>query len=156
MTTERHGPEWLIENADHGIAFEVACASALTRLLAANAELQQQLEAIGAGGVGPLMKTSSQNHVEQRLGMVALSRAVVEQAMTSLNLGIAMYPNGGTARQIIQASINALSAALEQRQDHPEQEPDAFCEWRSMRPSLTRLQAWLLWKDQAKAEGGAA
>ena len=58
MTTEQ-SPEWLIENADHGIAFEVACAAALTRLLAENAELQRQLEAIGAGGVGPLRRPLS-------------------------------------------------------------------------------------------------
>ena len=44
----------------------------------------------------------------------------------------------------------------EQTQPQVEQEPDAFYEWWHMRPSLTRLQAWLLWKDQAKAEGGAA
>lgn len=59
MTARRHSPEWLIKNADPEIAFERACASALTRLLAENAELQQQLEAIGAGGVGPLMPTAA-------------------------------------------------------------------------------------------------
>ena len=107
MNAKPHSPEWLIENADHGIAFEVACASALERLLTENASLQQQLEAIGAGGVGPLMPRS-------RPDDVALSRAAMEQAL------------------------------------------DAFYEWWNMRPSLTRLQAWLLWKDQAKAEGGAA
>lgn len=76
MTTEQ-SPEWLIENADHGIAFEVACASALQRLLTENAELQQQLEAIGAGGVGPLMPVASSpeipdssDHLELHLNMV--------------------------------------------------------------------------------------
>ena len=61
MTTERHSPEWLINNSDRGIAFEVACASALTRLLAENAELQKQLEAIGAGGVGQLIPATVQH-----------------------------------------------------------------------------------------------
>ena len=55
MNAKPHSPEWLIANADHGVAFERACASAMERLLTENAELQQQLEAIGAGGVGPLM-----------------------------------------------------------------------------------------------------
>lgn len=59
MTARRHSPEWLIKNADPEIAFERACASALTRLLAENAELQQQLEAIGAGGVGPLIPSAA-------------------------------------------------------------------------------------------------
>ena len=31
-----------------------------------------------------------------------------------------------------------------------EQELDAFYEWWHMRPSLTRLQAWLIWKDEHK------
>lgn len=44
------------------------------------------------------------------------------------------------------AEIHRLRAALEQPQ--VEQEPDAFYEWWRMRPSLTRLQAWLLWKDE--------
>lgn len=77
MTTERHSPEWLIENADHGIAFEVACASALTRLLAENAELQKQLEAIGAGGVGQLM---AHEHVRQpAAAMLTASERAVER-----------------------------------------------------------------------------
>ena len=42
-------------------------------------ELEAQLEAIGAGGVGPLMQSAKSNHVEQHLGMVAMPRAVVEQ-----------------------------------------------------------------------------
>lgn len=41
-------------------------------------------------------------------------------------------------------------------QPQGERDPDEFYEWWGMRPSLTRLQTWLLWKDQAKAEGGAA
>jgi hypothetical protein len=77
MTTEQHSPEWLIENADHGIAFEVACASALTRLLAENAELQKQLEAIGAGGVGQLM---AHEHVRQpAAAMLTVSERAVER-----------------------------------------------------------------------------
>jgi len=77
MTTERHSPEWLINNSDRGIAFEVACASALTRLLAENAELQKQLEAIGAGGVGQLM---AHEHVKQpAAAMLTASERAVER-----------------------------------------------------------------------------
>lgn len=79
MTTEQ-SPEWLIENADHGIAFEVACASALQRLLTENASLQQQLEAIGAGGVGALMPVASSpeipdssDRIEQQLDMAPVA-----------------------------------------------------------------------------------
>lgn len=35
-------------------------------------------------------------------------------------------------------------------QPQVEHEPDAFYEWWRMRPSLTRLQAWLIWKDEHK------
>ena len=49
---------------------------------------------------------------------VTLPREVVEQAMNSLRLGVAMYPNGGTAGLTINEAINALRAALDQPQNH--------------------------------------
>lgn len=85
MTTEQ-SPEWLIENADHGIAFEVACASALQRLLTENAELQQQLEAIGAGGVGPLMPATVQ---PQREPMT--DEEITEITFELLKVGASMH-----------------------------------------------------------------
>lgn len=91
MTTERHSPEWLIENADHGIAFEVACASALTRLLAENAELQQQLEAIGAGGVGPLI-AAPQPPVERAQQVAARKDAVFEASIDFIGTLTGMRP----------------------------------------------------------------
>lgn len=159
MNAKPHSPEWLIANADHGVAFERACASALERLLTENANLQQQLEAIGAGGVGPLMPP-----VAERPGVPMPSRSLVDQVIRE----IARYCNTGEMDDAesllaeLQCSIDPAqqpptteqSSAVERPQG--EQEPDAFYEWWNMRPSLTRLQAWLLWKDQAKAEGGAA
>ena len=344
MNAKPHSPEWLIANADHGVAFERACASAMERMLTENANLQQQLEAIGAGGVGPLMpskltaqdiadsallgniespfnacmhqehckrwKAQAGTAVEQKLrpgmvyalpagdyvgvilrgryyplttpqplvakqpqgeqgaGVLMPPRSLVDQVIR----GITRYCNTGEmddaesllaelqfsidpaqqpptteqssavdrpepayllrdladdigveALDLIVAirdaglgdySINMMlparvrvamcrqffaapqPPAVEQpqgnqepvawlhtdrlggkqaftnepppglkalcqplvyaTQEKDEQEPDAFYEWWNMRPSLTRLQAWLLWKDQAKAEGGAA
>lgn len=57
---------------------------------------------------------------------ITMPRSVVERALQSLHLGIAMYPNGGTAAVTIQATIDALRAALEQSQ--VEQEPVAWIE----------------------------
>jgi hypothetical protein len=34
--------------------------------------------------------------------------------------------------------------------------PEEFYEWWAMRPSLTRLQAWLVWKDENKQTKAAA
>lgn len=42
------------------------------------------------------------------------------------------------------------AAHAKQHLDMGEQEPDEFCEWWAMRPSLTRLQAWLIWEDEHK------
>ena len=42
----------------------------LDQLLTENQQLRADLEAIGAGGVGPLMPAASSDHTEQHLGMV--------------------------------------------------------------------------------------
>lgn len=101
MTTEQHSPEWLIKNADHGIAFEVACAAALTRLLAENAELQRQLEAIGTGGVGPLMHPAAQQpSFGYRRAVMGFGRVAVGQCKAADNQmpGIIYLDMGGEQR----------------------------------------------------------
>lgn len=118
MTTERHSPEWLIENADHGIAFEVACASALTRLLAANAELQQQLEAIGAGGVGPLMKPVISGHVDQHLDKVWLPRTLLNRSIQE----IVRYCNTGEMDDA-ESLLASLQFSIDPAQQPPKDEP---------------------------------
>ena len=81
------------------------------------------------------------------MNTITLPRSVVEQALEALD-EIAWSNN--TRRQSDRANDAriVLRAALEQPQ--VEQEPDAFREWWRMRPSLTRLQAWLIWKDEHK------
>ena len=46
--------------------------------------------------------------------------------------------------------VRCMKEKLATKQPKGEQEPDAFREWWRMRPSLTRLQAWLIWKDEHK------
>lgn len=75
---------------------------------------------------------------------IMLPREVVEQALNALNLAY----DGKCRLDTTPNATDALRAALEQPQG--EQEPDAFYEWWRMRPSLTRLQAWLIWKDEHK------
>lgn len=80
--------------------------------------------------------------------MIMLPREVIERALAALD-----------AEDPYRAAV-ALRAALDQHQavtnchqsDQPqgEQEPDAFYEWWRMRPSLTRRQAWLIWKYEHK------
>ena len=165
MTTERHSPEWLIENADHGIAFEVACASALTRLLAANAELQQQLEAIGAGGVGPLMKSAGSNHVEQRLKMVPAGWKLVPveptipmlhraDGLTCIDFA-ALGEEGAFDLDELKEIYRAMLAAAPQppvvEQPQGEQEPVAW-QYR-MRPDWgSKKDCWGPWQDCTKEQ----
>lgn len=85
-----------------------------------NRKLEAMLEAVGAGGVGPLMQSAKSNHVEQRLGMVAMPRAVVEQALEAFN--VATTPLARDRQEVLKA-IEALRAALEQPQG--DQEPVA-------------------------------
>ena len=46
--------------------------------------------------------------------------------------------------------LQTVKESLKVEQLQGEQELDAFYEWWHMRPSLTRLQAWLIWKDEHK------
>lgn len=78
------------------------------------------------------------------MNILTLPRSVVEQALDALNLAY----EGKCRLDTMPNATDALRAALEQPQG--EQELDAFYEWWRMRPSLTRLQAWLLWKDEQK------
>lgn len=57
---------------------------------------------------------------------ITMPRSVVEQALQSLHLGIAMYPNGGTAAVAIQATIDALRAALDQPQVNSPEIPEGW------------------------------
>lgn len=113
MNAKPHSPEWLIANADHGVAFERACASALERLLAENASLQQQLEAIGAGGVGPLMKIY---HPEQHLGMVTLPRPQVDLIIQEL----ARYCNTGEMDDA-ESLLAGLQLSIDPAQQPPQE-----------------------------------
>ena len=76
--------------------------------------------------------------------IITLPRSVVEQALQSMRLGIAMYPNGGTGALTIQAAIDELRAALEQPQ--VEQEPVAWM-YDSTFMDGTPLTDWLTSKD---------
>lgn len=60
MTYDHYSPEWLAENCDQERAFEVAMRRHLLRLLDENRALKEQLESVGAGGVGPMMKPQDQ------------------------------------------------------------------------------------------------
>lgn len=71
MTYNHYSPEWLAENCDPERAFEVAMRRHLLRLLDDNRELKEQLEAVGAGGVGPLIRPQ----VEQQDEPVASASA---------------------------------------------------------------------------------
>lgn len=142
MTTEQHSPELLIENADHGIAFEVACASALTRLLAKNAELQQQLEAIGAGGVEPLMS-------RQPLEPAYLLRDLAADiGVNALDL-IAAIRDAGLGNYSINMMLPAkVCVAMCQRFAAVEQEPEA---WR-LRNTAFRSEVYEYFKKKFQAE----
>lgn len=73
-------------------------------------QLEDMLSAVGAGGVAPLMQAASSKHVEQHLGMVAMPRAVVEQALAAMQR--AGEQRGSTAAEV--EAIEALRAALDQ------------------------------------------
>jgi len=53
--TNRHPALMLAEQCDLEDTFERMCAAELTSLHAENEQLRAELEAIGAGGVGPLI-----------------------------------------------------------------------------------------------------
>ena len=82
------------------------------------------------------------------MSKILIDRSVVEQALEALNASMPHNNNMEEDWPSHIAARRALRAALEQPQ--VEQEPDAFREWWRMRPSLTRLQAWLIWKDEHK------
>lgn len=85
------------------------------------------------------------------MSKITIDRAVVEQALEDICGAKLCEINSMSSRhemlRLMEKSAAALRAALDQPQ--VEQEPDEFYEWWGMRPSLTRLQAWLLWKEQA-------
>lgn len=64
-TTDYNNPAWLARNCEESDPFEMACRVQIERLMARNAELEQQLEAIGAGGVGPLLPIKRPDHADR-------------------------------------------------------------------------------------------
>ena len=82
---------------------------------------------------------------------ISLPRSVVEQALEALEHAekdSADFQRINTDQT--GKAIEALRAALEQ----PQGESDEFYEWWAMRPSLTRLQAYLVWREEQGDKNG--
>jgi hypothetical protein len=71
-------------------------------------------------------------------------RKAAQQALEALD-ALAIWD-----RDLARKSITALRQALEAER----QEPAEFYDWWTLRPSLTRLQAYLLWREEVNAEIG--
>ena len=89
-----------------------------------------------------------QDHPEQHLDMVPEGWKLVPVKPTEDMLNAVAWP--GCAATDWEHMLAAAPQPPVVEQPQVEQEPDAFREWWRMRPSLTRLQAWLIWKDEHK------
>jgi hypothetical protein len=134
------------------------------------ADLEAQLYAVGAGGVGS--PVARPDHPEQHLDMVppqgwqlvpveptkemkgAGAKAVLKRNSRSFSPISEHIPADEFSIESYRAMLTAapqppsVKDSLTPEQPQDEQKLDAFYEWWHMRPSLTRLQAWLLWKDE--------
>jgi hypothetical protein len=96
-------------------------ANALARIRATRIEeLEAQLYAVGAGGVGTQMKSAGSNHVEQRLDMVPPGWKLVPVVPTDAMLDLVRKNGGHQAAALAWASWGDMLAAAPQP---PKDEP---------------------------------
>lgn len=90
----------------------------LDQLLTENQQLSAELEAIGAGGVGPLMKPVISSHVDQHLDKVWLPRTLLNRSIQE----IVRYCNTGEMDDA-ESLLASLQFSIDPAQQPPKDEP---------------------------------
>lgn len=134
MTYERYSAEWLVANCDNEVAFERAVKKQLSRLLEENADFRAACEHL------------LRRNCDQVREIVELKDRL-SQARAQADAESRAYKKAYFQLVEQVAAAKAVTMPPVQVEMPPE-----FFEWRATRPSLTNLQAFLVWKEQKEGK----